>query len=151
MTVELFSKDECGLCDEARKILKNLKKEFLFDVKEVTLVENHPKFNEYFLAVPVVLVGGKEFKSQLRESELRDFFKNLKPPTRLFHVGKFLEALGFLTVAVGLMYGLMGDMWLDLFFFLGGILVFTIGRWIEKRELKRDRPATLPDNLPAPF
>ena len=149
MTIELYSKDDCGLCDEARKILKSLKKEFFFELKEVKLVEDHPKFNEYFLAVPVVTVGGKEFKSQLRESELRDFLKNLNPPNRLFHMGKFLEALGFLTVAVGLMYGIMGNMWLDLYFFLGGILVFTIGRAIEKRELKRDRPATPPDNLPA--
>ncbi len=149
MTIELYSKDDCGLCDEARKILKSLKKEFFFELKEVKLVEGHPKFNEYFFSVPVVLVGGKEFKSQVRESELRDFLKNLKPPSRLFHVGKFLEALGFLTVAVGLMYGVVGNMWLDLFFFLGGILVFTIGRAIEKRELKRDRPATPPNNLPA--
>lgn len=149
MTVVLYSKEECGLCDEARKTLQSLKKEFFFDLEEVKLGENHPKFEEYFLAVPVVVVGGNEFKSQIREHELRDFLKALKPPTWLFHIGKFLEVLGFLAVAVGLMYGLMGNMWLDLYFFLGGILVFTVGRAIERRELRRDFPAPPSDNQPA--
>jgi hypothetical protein len=35
---------------------------------------------------------------------------------------------------VGLMYGVAGDMWLDLYFFLAGIAVFSLGRLLEKRH-----------------
>ena len=139
MTIELYSKEDCKLCDDARKVLKRLKKEFFFDVKETKLTENHPKFKEYFMAIPVVAINNRQFSGNIVENELRKFLKDLKPPTRVFYLAKSLEALGFLTVAVGLMYGLVGDMWTDLYFFLGGILVFSIGRTVEKRELKRER------------
>lgn len=137
VTVEFYSKDECGLCDETRKILKKLKKEFSFDLNETKLSESHPQFSKYFMAVPVVKVGSKELAGQIREDELRESLRELNPPTRLFYFGKSLEALGFLTVAVGLMYGIMGNMWIDLYFFLAGIVVFSVGRNIEKRELKK--------------
>ena len=139
MTVEFYSKEDCKLCDDARKVLRRLKKEFFFDVKETKLTEDHPKYKEYFMAIPVVAINKKQFSGQIVENELRTFLRGVKPPTRLFYVAKSLEALGFLTVAVGLMYGLVGDMWTDLYFFLGGILVFTVGRTLEKREMTRDR------------
>jgi len=138
VTVELFSKEDCKLCDDARKILKNLKKEFYFDIRETKLTEDHPRYKEFFMAIPVVVIKDKQFTGMIVEDRLRSLFKELKPPTRLFYLGKTLEALGFLTVAVGLMYGLVGDMWTDLYFFLGGILVFAVGRSLEKREMKRD-------------
>ena len=139
MTVEFFSKEDCKLCDDARNVLKRLKKEFFFDVQETKLTEDHPKYKEYFMAIPVIAIRNKQFSGQIVEREIRDFLRIVKPPSRLFYFAKSLEALGFLTVAVGLMYGLVGDMWTDLYFFLGGILVFTAGRALEKREMKRDR------------
>ena len=47
--------------------------------------------------------------------------------------GKILESLGLAAVAVGLVQGINGDMWGELDFFLGGIIVFVAGRVIEKR------------------
>jgi glutaredoxin len=32
--VELYSTKDCGLCDEAKKILQELQKEFLFELKK---------------------------------------------------------------------------------------------------------------------
>jgi len=72
------------------------------------------------------------------EAELRKVIREERPPTKLYYFGKFLEALGFLTVAVGLMAGMQGDMYTDLYFFIGGIAVFGAGRMIEKREMRRD-------------
>jgi len=139
MTVEFYSKEDCKLCDDTRNVLTRLRKEFFFDMQETKLTEDHPKYKEYFMAIPVVVMRNKRFSGQIVEDELRNFLRGAKPPTRLFYVAKSFEALGFLTVAVGLMYGLVGDMWTDLYFFLGGILVFTVGRTLEKREMTRDR------------
>ena len=136
--VELFSREDCKLCEEARNLLKRLGKEFALKVEETNLTEDHPRFKEFMLEIPVVIVNGKStLKSVIREEELRAILKTENPPTALFHFAKFLEALGFLTVAVGLMYGVMGDMWIDLYFFLAGVLVFVVGRQIEKKEMKK--------------
>ncbi len=47
--------------------------------------------------------------------------------------GKILEALGIAAVMIGLVQGIMGDMWGELYFFLGGIVIFVIGRLMEKK------------------
>lgn len=48
-------------------------------------------------------------------------------------VAKLLEALGIAALMIGLVSGIYGDQWGELYLFLGGILVFVIGRQIEKR------------------
>ena len=49
-------------------------------------------------------------------------------------LAKTLEALGISAVIIGLIQGTYGnDMWGELYFFLGGMLVFFIGRRMEKR------------------
>ncbi len=139
MTVELYSTGECKLCDDARKLLESLTKEFHFEVNEVKLTEEHPKYKEYMHVLPVVVINGRrQLASPIREDELRGLLKEEKPPSRLFHFGKFLEAIGFLTLAVGLMYGVMGNMWIDLYFFLAGIVVFYVGRLMERHEMKNE-------------
>jgi len=46
---------------------------------------------------------------------------------------KLLEATGLACVIVGLVQGVYGDMWGELYLLIGGIFVFAIGRQIEKR------------------
>ena len=49
-------------------------------------------------------------------------------------MAKTFEALGIAAVMIGLIQGTYGnDMWNELYFFLGGMLIFFIGRQIEKR------------------
>jgi hypothetical protein len=52
---------------------------------------------------------------------------------RLLFTAKLLEAVAIAAVMVGLVQGIYGDMWGDLYLFLGGIFVFLIGRQMEKR------------------
>ena len=138
MTVELISTPDCTLCDNARQLLNRLKKEFFFEFIETKLSEGHPHYAEYLVAVPVVVVDGKkQLEGKVDEIELRRIVTEARRPTRNFYIGKFLEALGFLTVAVGLMYGLVGNMWIDLYFFAGGCGVFAAGRMMERREMKQ--------------
>jgi hypothetical protein len=47
---------------------------------------------------------------------------------------KALEAAGIAAVMIGLVQGIYGDMWGELYMFLGGIAVFLIGWWMEKRS-----------------
>ncbi len=54
-------------------------------------------------------------------------------------LAKILEALGIAAVMLGLVQGLNGDMWGELYFFIGGIVAFYAGRFLEKR-----RPKTSP-------
>jgi hypothetical protein len=146
MIVELYSTQGCRLCDEALALLVDLRKEFLFEIKHTVLDDGHPKFAEWHIAVPVVVIDGKrEFKGKIADADLRGAIRELKPPTAGYYAGKFLEAVGFLAVAVGFMYGCAGDMYTDLYFFLGGIAIFTAGRVLERRALKR--PTTPSDTL----
>ena len=46
---------------------------------------------------------------------------------------KLLEATGLACVIVGLVQGVYGDMWGELYLLIGGIFIFAIGRQIEKR------------------
>lgn len=47
---------------------------------------------------------------------------------------KILEALGIACVIIGLVQGIYGDMWGELYLLLAGIVVFFVGRMIEKRR-----------------
>ena len=46
---------------------------------------------------------------------------------------KLLEATGIACVMVGLVQGVYGDTWGELYLLIGGIFIFVIGRHIEKR------------------
>jgi hypothetical protein len=51
-------------------------------------------------------------------------------------LGKLLEAMGIAALMLGLVQGIYGDMWGELYLFIGGIVVFFIGRSIERRFAK---------------
>jgi hypothetical protein len=138
ITVEFYSKDDCSLCDDVRATLGKLQKEFPFRVNEIRLAEPDPLFEKFRTRFPVVVAGGIELSGKISEDALRNLLEP-GPPTPLFYFSKFLEALGMVTVLFGLIYGLLGDMWTDLYFFIGGIVVFALGRFLEKRdEVQRD-------------
>ena len=53
-------------------------------------------------------------------------------PKNVF-IAKGLEAIGIAAVMVGLVQGIYGDMWGELYLWIGGMAVFFVGRRIEKR------------------
>jgi hypothetical protein len=57
-------------------------------------------------------------------------------------LGKLLEALGIAATMIGLLQGIFGDMWGELYFSLAGILVFLTGRQVEKRADKTKAPSS---------
>lgn len=65
-----------------------------------------------------------------------------------FYIGKTLELVGITSLGVGLLIGVGNHthlaapigamsperaMWIELFFFLAGMAVFTLGRYLERR------------------
>ena len=139
--VELYTTEGCGLCREAKQILLKLQKEYPFRIDEQLLTENHPKYTEYVLAVPVVVVHpGEALSGRIEEQALRAAMVKHFKPSKPILVFKFLEAMGFVTVGAGLFYGVTrNDEWVELYFFLAGIALFAAGRILERRELKRTK------------
>ncbi len=137
--VELYTTKDCGLCRDAKDLLLRLQKEYPFRLDEKLLTEDHPKYEEYLVAVPVVIVQQAETLSgKIPEESLRLAMQKWFKPSRTISVAKFLEALGFLTVGAGLFYGITrNDEWAELYFLIAGVLFFAIGRFLERRELKK--------------
>jgi hypothetical protein len=140
-TVELFTTVDCGLCREAKEILLKLQKEYPFRIEEQVLKEDHPKYQDYVLAVPVVIFNKSgQLSGRIEEQALRTVMKKQFKPSRSILIFKFLEAMGFVTVGAGLLYGVtMNDEWAELYFFLAGIALFAVGRILEKREIKKSQ------------
>ena len=46
---------------------------------------------------------------------------------------KGLEAIGIAALMIGLVQGIYGDAWGELYLFLGGMVVFFVGRQLEKK------------------
>lgn len=140
--VELYSTHDCGLCVEAKKLLTTLQQQFPFELKEIILIPEHPRYEKYLTLVPVVVIDGtQEFPAPLTEQQL---LLALVAPGKKFYTGKFFEALGLVTVIFGFVYGLLGNMWMDLYFFLGGIVIFLVGWMLEKQAKKQptDQPVS---------
>jgi hypothetical protein len=56
-------------------------------------------------------------------------------------LAKTFEAVGLAAVIIALVVGLHGDEWGELYFFLGGIALFLVGWWMEKRAARRQAAA----------
>jgi len=50
------------------------------------------------------------------------------------YIPKIFQAIGIAGLMVGLVQGIYGDMWGELYLLLGGTFVFCVGRLLEKRK-----------------
>lgn len=73
--VVVYSKPDCGLCDELKRQLQRLGTGHRFDLREVNILEDQQAFERYKDQIPVVFINGrKAFKYRLDEKE---FLKRL--------------------------------------------------------------------------
>lgn len=136
--IEVYSKEDCSLCDEAKGLLAKLQSEYFFEIKETRLTHEHSLYQSYKNSVPVILApNGRKVSGKVSEEQIRNLLLSLTPPPKIYYAAKFLEALGMITLLFGFVYGLLGDMWTDLYFFLGGIVIFVIGWGLEKWEERK--------------
>jgi len=68
MIVEIYSKEECPLCDEAKEVLLRVQRRIPFELREVDITKDPALYKEYRYDIPVVWVNGrKAFKHHLEE------------------------------------------------------------------------------------
>ncbi|MFB6468624.1 glutaredoxin family protein [Cytobacillus sp. Hz8] len=58
--VTLYTRSGCHLCDHAKEIIKELKREFDFFYEEIDINESDELTEQYGLMIPVVKINGVE-------------------------------------------------------------------------------------------
>ncbi|HTK82761.1 MAG TPA: glutaredoxin family protein [Bacteroidota bacterium] len=74
--VELYSKDDCPLCDVAREVLVNIQQKYPFELKIVKIHDGDPAYDRFKERIPVIHINGK-FAFQYKVSE-HDFITKLQ-------------------------------------------------------------------------
>ncbi|MBX2989552.1 MAG: glutaredoxin family protein [Bacteroidetes bacterium] len=70
--VELYSKDDCPLCDEAIAVLDKVRSETPFTLKVVKLLPGEENFDEFKHDFPVLHINKRfAFKHRLNETTLK--------------------------------------------------------------------------------
>jgi glutaredoxin len=73
MIVEIYSKPQCPLCDEAKEVLARVRRRISFELKEVDITGDPALFERHRYDIPVVFVNGrKAFKHHLDERAVED-------------------------------------------------------------------------------
>lgn len=71
--IEIYTKDECCLCDEAKAVLSKVKKEIDFELREIKIQDDAHLIQEYGHKIPVVFINGRlAFKHHIYELELKE-------------------------------------------------------------------------------
>jgi glutaredoxin len=71
--VELYSKDGCCLCDEAKEVLLQTQKSIPFSFREIKIQDDNHLLEEYGTKIPVVFINGRmAFKYHVYELELKE-------------------------------------------------------------------------------
>lgn len=71
LTVTLYTKPGCGLCDEALDVLAGLAREVPHEVRQVNIVDDPALFEALWDKIPVVQVGDRQLEAPLDEEQLR--------------------------------------------------------------------------------
>ena len=74
--VELYSKDDCHLCEVAKDTLKKIQIIHAFELCEIKIHEGDKVFEEFKNRIPVIHING-EFAFQIRITE-REFIAKLQ-------------------------------------------------------------------------
>lgn len=70
--VELYSKDDCSLCDEARAVLQKVQRDLPFALREVKLSPGEERYEEYSELFPVIFVNKVfAFKHRINEATVK--------------------------------------------------------------------------------
>jgi len=69
--VEIYSKKDCHLCDDAKAILKKYQERYAFDLLEIDITKDERLFSEFKEQIPVIFIDGKKlFKYRIDEAKL---------------------------------------------------------------------------------
>ncbi|RMF56577.1 MAG: glutaredoxin family protein [Calditrichaeota bacterium] len=76
--VEVYSKPDCHLCDDAKAVLLEVGREFNLEIREIDITRDPELFEQYKHAIPVVFIDGrKAFKYRVDKEQLRKRLRRL--------------------------------------------------------------------------
>lgn len=76
--VEMYSKEECHLCDVARDALKKVQEIHPFELKEIKLCEGDKHFEGFKERIPVIFVDHElAFQYRVEEKQLLEKLQSL--------------------------------------------------------------------------
>lgn len=83
MLVELYSKEDCHLCDDARAVLEKVQQDIPFKLREYKLAPGDEHFDEYKEMFPVVLIDKvPAFRYRINEHMLKITLQQIAGGTR---------------------------------------------------------------------
>jgi glutaredoxin len=96
--VELYSKENCHLCDEAQAVLEKVRQEIPFQLRIIKLIPGEENFEEFKEDFPVIHINKRfAFKHRITENMLKIRLQQIagegKPPT-LEDDGSSIDTLG---------------------------------------------------------
>jgi len=59
LNLKIYSKNDCHLCDIAKKELNDLQNEIAFSITETDIEKDHEAFEKYKYLIPVIEIDGK--------------------------------------------------------------------------------------------
>ena len=72
LKVEIYSKPDCHLCDEAKSVLLKVQKEIPFEYCEINISNDLKLFDEFKEQIPVIFINEKKaFKFRVSSEDLR--------------------------------------------------------------------------------
>lgn len=75
LTITLYTKEGCGLCDEVKHELAVLSAAYPHQLEEVDITQDHDLFARYRFMIPVVTIGQIDLKAPITREELRAALK----------------------------------------------------------------------------
>ncbi len=72
VTVTLFTKPGCGLCDEVKSSLEQLQSRYPHELLEVDITQDDALFNQYRYTIPVVQIGEQELAAPITAVQLQN-------------------------------------------------------------------------------
>jgi glutaredoxin len=60
MTITLYTKPGCGLCEEAEEIIKAVRAQQQFEIERRNILDDLADYERYKHDIPVILINGRE-------------------------------------------------------------------------------------------
>jgi glutaredoxin len=67
--VIMYSKNNCPLCDKAKRVLEEIHEEFPIDIKEIDIYQDDELLEKYQLMIPVIEIDGEEIAFGMIQKE----------------------------------------------------------------------------------
>jgi len=69
--IQVYSKPDCHLCDDVKKTIENVAKDFELNVEHINILDSEALFEKFKSEIPVIYINGrKAFKYQVSEPSL---------------------------------------------------------------------------------